>query len=138
MSEEINISAKVPEVYTIKNYLQGLSSLLSEKALQAVLAKRRLAANLDFSALSERDVDLAEAEALRYLYMNATTTTSTIKDVDGVWQHSEGGATISSSDLSKWKSEYIRLRKKWGESVELNASSTIKVNPQGMRVWHRH
>lgn len=121
-------------LYTIKDFLQGISPLLEEGALQRVLHKRKLSAETPYDDLSERESDLAEAEV--YLELtNLPSGGATTKDVDGSWSHSESGHTISSANIAEWYKKYVALRKKWGERV-LN-QSTIKVHPRGMRVWQR-
>lgn len=120
--------------YTIKDYLQGISPLLTEEAMRMVLAKRNLSANEYVSELDERTLDLAEAEVY-YQLSNLPVGGSTTKDVDGSWSHSEGGWTISGANIAEWKRKYTTLREKWGEKV-LN-KSTIKVHSRGMRIWRK-
>lgn len=82
------------EVYTVKDYLQGISPLLTENALRVVLAKRGLSSDIAVEDLDERRLDLAEAEVY-YQLSNLPVGGSTAKDVDGSWSHTEGGWTVS-------------------------------------------
>ncbi len=123
-----------PGVFTIAAYLQGISPLLEENALRVVLAKRHLAPETPVEDLSERQLDLAEAEVY-YQLSNLPVGGSTTKDVDGSWSHTEGGWTVSSANLAEWWKKYTSLREKWGEKV-LN-KSTIRVHARGMRIWPR-
>lgn len=120
--------------YTIKDYLQGISPLLTEEAMRMVLAKRNLSTEEFVSDLDERTLDLAEAEVYFHL-SNLPVGGSTSKDVDGSWSHSEGGWTISAANIAEWKRKYTMLREKWNEKV-LN-KSTIKVHSRGMRIWRK-
>lgn len=124
----------LPEVDTINTYLQGLSDMLSEKALRVVLVKRRIPPGTPVAELTERELDLAEAEVY-YLLSNLPVGGSTSKDVDGSWSHTEGGWTVSGANIAEWWKKYTFLREKWGEKV-LN-KSTIRVHARGMRVWRR-
>lgn len=138
--EQIPDSVYEPETpsednYTISDYLQGLSELLTDKALQVVLAKRHLKADTPISELSEKELDLAEAEVY-YQLCNLPVGGSTTKDVDGSWSHTEGGWTVSGANIAEWWKKYTFLREKWGEKL-LN-KSTIRVHARGMRVWRRH
>ena len=122
------------KAYTIADYLQGISELLSEKALQVVLAKRHLKADTSIDELTEKDLDLAEAEVY-YQLCNLPVGGSTTKDVDGSWSHTEGGWTVSGANIAEWWKKYTFLREKWGEKI-LN-KSTIHVHARGMRIWRR-
>ena len=122
------------EAYTVADYLQGISELLTDKALRVVLAKRHLKTDTPIDELSERELDLAEAEVY-YQLCNLSVGGSTTKDVDGSWSHTEGGWTVSGANIAEWWKKYVSLREKWGESVL--KKSTIKVHPRGMRLWQR-
>lgn len=104
------------EVYTVKDYLQGVSALLSEDALRAILAKRRLSPEIPLEELDERELDLAEAEVYYHL-SSLPVGGATNKEVDGSWSHTEGGWTVSSENIKQWRQKYIDLREKWGEEV---------------------
>ena len=124
----------VEEPYTISDYLQGISELLTDKALRVVLAKRHLKADTSIAELSEKELDLAEAEVY-YQLCNLPVGGSTTKDVDGSWSHTEGGWTVSGANIAEWWKKYVTLREKWGETVLRR--STIRVHARGMRVWRR-
>lgn len=122
------------ESYTIKDYLQGISSMIGDDALRMILAKRRLDPETPYDEISEKEADLAEAEVY-YQLSNLPVGGATSKDVDGTWSHSEGGWTVSGANIAEWWRKYTYLRQKWGEEVQ--TKSTIKVNARGMRVWRR-
>lgn len=122
------------EVYTVKDYLQGVSALLSEDALRMILAKRHLSPDTPIEELTEKELDLAEAEVY-YQLSNLPVGGATSKDVDGSWSHTEGGWTVSGANITEWWKKYTFLREKWGEKVL--TKSTIKVHARGMRVWRR-
>lgn len=124
----------LPEFDTISDYLQGLSDLLSEKALRVVLLKRHLSPNTPVEDLSEKELDLAEAEVY-YQLSNLPVGGATSKDVDGSWSHTEGGWTVSGANITEWWKKYTFLREKWGEKVL--TKSTIRVQARGMRIWRR-
>ncbi len=145
MSEDtLNILPEVPdtpsepesptEVYTVKDYLQGVSALLSEDALRMILAKRHLSPDTPIEDLTEKELDLAEAEVY-YQLSNLPVGGATQKDVDGSWSHTEGGWTVSGANIAEWWRKYTFLREKWGEKVL--TKSTIRVHARGMRVWRR-
>lgn len=122
------------EVYTVKDYLQGVSALLSEDALRMILAKRHLSPDTPIEDLTEKELDLAEAEVY-YQLSNLPVGGATQKDVDGSWSHTEGGWTVSGANIAEWWRKYTFLREKWGEKVL--TKSTIRVHARGMRVWRR-
>lgn len=104
------------EPYTIKEYLQDISPLLTEGTLRVILAKRRLSPDTPLDELEERDTDLAEAEVYYHL-SNLPVGGATTKDVDGSWSHTEGGWTVSGANIAEWYRKYAALREKWGEEV---------------------
>ena len=125
---------ELPMADTISDYLKGISDLLSENALKVVLMKRHIAPDTPVWDLSERELDLAEAEVY-YQLSNLPVGGATSKDVDGSWSHTEGGWTISGANIAEWWRKYTYLREKWGGRV-LN-KSTIKVHRSGMTIWRR-
>ena len=112
----INPGTPSEEVYTIKEYLQGISDLLAEKTLRVILAKRHLSPETPLDDLDEREIDLAEAEVYYHL-SNLPVGGATTKDVDGSWSHTEGGWTVSGANIAEWYRKYAALREKWGEEV---------------------
>lgn len=117
MSEETpDISPEVPEVDTIGQHLSEISPLLTEGDIRVVLRRRKLAYDTPFDDLTEREVDLAEAEAY-YKLCDQPVGGSTAKDVDGSWSHTEGGWKVSGANIAEWYRKYAALREKWGEEV---------------------
>lgn len=101
---------------TISEHLAHISPLLTEGDIRVVLVKRRLAHNTPIEDMSEREIDLAEAEAY-YKLCDLPVGGQTVKDVDGSWSHTEGGWTVSGENIKQWRQKYIDLREKWGEKV---------------------
>jgi len=119
MSEDTpDIFPEVPEVevYTVKEYLQDISPLLTEGVLRVILAKRRLSPEMPLDDLDERELDLAEAEVYFHL-SNLPVGGATTKEVDGSWSHTDGGWTVSGANIAEWYRKYAALREKWGEEV---------------------
>ena len=101
---------------TIAQYLSDLSPLLNEGDIRTVLRKRGLRADAVLADLTQREIDLAEAEAY-YKLCDQPVGGSTIKDVDGSWSHTEGGWTVSKTNIDTWYKKYVTLRELWGETV---------------------
>lgn len=129
-----DILQETPEVANIGQHLSEISSLLTEGDIRVVLRKRKLAYETPYDDLTEREIDLAEAEAY-YKLCDQPVGGATNKDVDGSWSHTEGGWKVSGENIRQWYKKYVELREKWGESVL--RKSTIKVHNHGMKVWRR-
>lgn len=135
MSEETpDILPDTPQVDTIGQHLSEISPLLTEGDIRVVLRKRKLAYDTPYDDLSEKEIDLAEAEAY-YKLCDQPVGGATRKEVDGSWSSTQGGWTVSGENLRRWYAKYVELREKWGEKVL--RKSTIKVNNHGMKVWRR-
>lgn len=116
MSEETpDISPEVP-AYTVKEYLQDISPLLTEGVLRVILAKRHLSPGTPLEDMEERELDLAEAEVYYHL-SNLPVGGATNKEVDGSWSSTTGGWTVSGANIAEWYRKYAALREKWGEEV---------------------
>lgn len=113
--EEVPDTPEV-KVYTVKEYLQDISPLLTEGVLRVILAKRRLSSEIPLEDLDERELDLAEAEVYFHL-SNLPVGGATTKEVDGSWSHTDGGWTVSGANIAEWYRTYAALREKWGEEV---------------------
>lgn len=116
MSEETpDISPEVPD-YTVKEYLQDISPLLTEGVLRVILVKRHLSPDTPLEDMEERELDLAEAEVYYHL-SNLPVGGATNKEVDGSWSSTTGGWTVSGANIAEWYRKYAALREKWGEEV---------------------
>lgn len=116
MSEDTpDISPEVP-AYTVKEYLQDISPLLTEGVLRVILAKRHLSPDTPLEDMEERELDLAEAEVY-YNLSNLPVGGATNKEVDGSWSSTSGGWTVSGANIAEWYRKYAALREKWGEEV---------------------
>lgn len=100
---------------TISDYLRGVSPLLGEDALRVILVKRVISPGTFAEDMTERELDLAEAEACLWLSTLPVGTVST-KDTDGSWSHGES-YSVSKANLDAWYRRYAYLREKWGEPV---------------------
>lgn len=135
MSEgTLDILPDIPPVDTIGQHLSEISPLLTEGDIRVVLRRRKLAYGTPYDDLSEKEVDLAEAEAY-YKLCDQPVGGATHKEVDGSWSSTQGGRTVSGENLRRWYAKYVELRGKWGESVL--RKSTIRVHNHGMKVWRR-
>lgn len=130
------------QVTTISEYLKGVSQLLTDDGLRYVLSKRRLTGEEvlpqfegetwtdeqgnvhEYTALTERDQDLAEGTAYYWL-SNLPVGGATEKVSDGGWSHSEGGWTVSKANIDEWMRKYRSLFQKWDE--ELLDRSRIRI-----------
>lgn len=130
------------EVVTIKTFLGGVSQLMTEDGIQYVLAKRGLRGSevlpiyegetykdeddneVEYAALSEREMELAEGTAYFWL-SNLPVGGSTEKVADGGWSHSEGGWTVSKANIDEWLRKHRALFEKWDEP--LLVKSTIRI-----------
>lgn len=124
----------LPQVDTIGQHLSEISPLLDEGDIRVVLRKRKLSYDTPYDDLSEKEVELAEAEAY-YKLCDKPVGGATNKEVDGSWSSTKGGWTVSGENLRRWYAKYVELREKWGEPVL--RKSTIKVHTSGMKVWRR-
>lgn len=116
MSEDTPDILPEAPIYTVKEYLQDISPLLTEGVLRVILAKRGLSPETPVGELEEKELDLAEAEVYYHL-SNLPVGGATNKDVDGSWSHTEGGWTVSGANIAEWYRKYAALREKWGEEV---------------------
>lgn len=108
--------APIAEADTITQYLSDISPLLTEGDIRTVLRKRGIPSDTPLDKLTQRDIDLAEAEAY-YKLCDQPVGGSTVKDVDGSWSHTEGGWTVSKANIDMWYKKYVTLRELWGEDV---------------------
>ena len=110
MSEETpDILPDVPKVDTIGQHLSEISPLLTEGDIRVVLRRRKLAYDTPYDDLTEREIELAEAEAY-YKLCDQPVGGATNKEVDGSWSHTEGGWTVSIDNIKQWRQKYIDLR----------------------------
>lgn len=116
MSEGITDITPGTPVYTVKEYLQDISPLLTEGVLRVILSKRHLSPDTPLEDMEDRELDLAEAEVYYHL-SNLPVGGATNKEVDGSWSSTEGGWTVSGANIAEWYRKYAALREKWGEEV---------------------
>ena len=116
MSEGITDITPGTPVYTVKEYLQDISPLLTEGVLRVILSKRHLSPDTPLEDMEDRELDLAEAEVYYHL-SNLPVGGATNKEVDGSWSSTGGGWTVSGANIAEWYRKYAALREKWGEEV---------------------
>lgn len=116
MSEGITDITPGTPAYTVKEYLQDISPLLTEGVLRVILSKRHLSPDTPLEDMEDRELDLAEAEVYYHL-SNLPVGGATNKEVDGSWSSTEGGWTVSGANIAEWYRKYAALREKWGEEV---------------------
>ena len=116
MSEGITDITPGTPVYTVKEYLQDISPLLTEGVLRVILSKRHLSPATPLEDMEDRELDLAEAEVYYHL-SNLPVGGATNKEVDGSWSSTEGGWTVSGANIAEWYRKYAALREQWGEEV---------------------
>ena len=116
MSEGITDITPGTPVYTVKEYLQDISPLVTEGVLRVILSKRHLSPDTPLEDMEDRELDLAEAEVYYHL-SNLPVGGATNKEVDGSWSSTEGGWTVSGANIAEWYRKYAALREKWGEEV---------------------
>lgn len=110
--------------YTIGDFLKGISPLVTDDAVLHVCSKRGLIPSTEFPFLSQKDRDLLEG-TMYYWLSNLPTGSATEKVSDGNFSHSEGGWTVSKSNIEEWMRKYRSLFEKWGE--ELLDRSRIRI-----------
>lgn len=113
---DIEPGISTEDVATISQYLSDISPLLTEGDIRTVLRKRDISPATPLNQLSQRDIDLAEAEAY-YKLCDQPVGGQTVKDVDGSWSHTEGGWSVSKANIDMWYKKYVTLRELWGEQV---------------------
>lgn len=116
MSEETPDVSPEVSAYTVKEYLQDISPLLTEGVLRVILTKRHLSPDTPLEDMEERELDLAEAEVYYHL-SNLPVGGATNKEVDGSWSSTTGGWTVSGANIAEWYRKYAALREKWGEEI---------------------
>ena len=109
---------------TIKDFLMGISPLVTESAVKWVCAKRGIETDAYMAELGERDSDLAEGMTYYWL-SNLPVGGATRKVADGNWSKSEGGWQVSNANIAEWLRKYRAIFAKWDE--EPIVKSTIRI-----------
>ena len=89
---------------------------MKEGDIRVILDDRGLSPDMPLWDLSQREKDLAKAEAY-YKLCDLPVGGATNKEVDGSWSHTDGGWTVSGANIAEWYRKYAALREKWGEEV---------------------
>nr|DAH30081.1 MAG TPA: hypothetical protein [Caudoviricetes sp.] len=102
-------------LHTIENYLRGCVGFsVTEYMLENVLLRRGIDPGASVDFLSQRDLDLAEAELLR-IAITIPSVRGSVEDADGKWKHKEGQTELHVSDKKEMMRRANDLRVKWGE-----------------------
>lgn len=114
-NETPNSAAENTQVYTVEDYIRGLSSnaSVSENTVSGVLADAGVQAHTPYSDLTEKDRDLCQAYFYIRLAMNPIQS-QRVTDKDGDWEHSEGSEHWSPLQMQQFLLLARDLLKKWG------------------------
>lgn len=110
--------------FKVKDFLGGISPLVTEDAIQWVCAKRRIEPDASMYILDERESDLAEA-TMYYWLSNLPVGGSVRKVADGNWSKSEGGWQVSNANIAEWLRKYRAIFGKWDEEPLVKSKITI-------------
>ena len=117
-------------LYTIEDYLRGcVGFTVTDDMIKAILVKRGIERGTPVDSLSERDLDLAEAELL-YRGITIPSVRGSVEDADGQWKHKEGQTEFYATDKKAMLQRANELRVKWGEDKFVK--SVIKIVSWGM------
>lgn len=128
-------SNETPQAYTITDWLQGKVAItISDETIASICFDRQVETTALAADCDEKTRDLTLAD----LYMfcaTLPTSTATIDDKNGNWEHKEGSVTMSAADKKQYRKMAYWLYKKWG-LVPPNMSS-IQYKTQGMGLRRR-
>lgn len=118
------------EEYTLLSWLQGKVALtISEETVNSICFDREVSPDMPAADVMQKERDLCLAD----LYMwcaTLPTTTATIDDKNGNWEHKEGSVTMSGADKKHYRKLAYWLYKKWG--VPKPNMSSIEFHATGM------
>ena len=107
---------------------------ISEETIRSICFDRDISYDTLASDVTEKQRDLCTADLYMYCAM-LPTSTATIDDKNGNWEHKEGSVTMSSTDKKQYRLMARRLYIKWG--MVPPSLSSIKYHATGMSV-RRH
>lgn len=123
------------EEYTLTDYLQGkVAQTISDETISSICFDLECEPDVLMSDVTERTKDLALAGLYMYC-ATLPTSTATIDDKNGVWEHKEGSSTMSATDKKQMRLMAARLYRKWG--ILAPRMSSIKFGSQGMGLRRR-
>ena len=121
--------AEQNEYMTVKEYLAGVSPLVSEDMVKTLMVDKHIEQDAPIEALDERERDLLKADALILSAMSPSTQGGWEEQV-GNWKTKQAGNTITSSDRAAMKRMARYLYNKWGEPWQY--PSSVRVIRKGM------
>lgn len=125
------MAADNASTYTITEWLQGKTAItISDETIQSICFDRDISTSELMVNVGQKDKDLCLAD----LYMfcaGLPTSTATIDDKNGNWEHKEGSVTMSNTDRKALRLLARRLYRKWGV-VPPNFSS-VRFGVSGIR-----
>lgn len=121
-------------VFTVDDYLRGSVAVnVPDNTVRAILSDNDVQEGTAMSDLDTRTKSLCLADLYRWC-STLPSTTGRIEDKHGVWSHSEGSATVTNADRSRWIKLANAIYRRYGELSRI-PSSGIKVNNMGMKLW---
>lgn len=119
-----------PEEYTLASWLQGKVALtITDETISSICFDREVEPSMAARECDQKTRDLCLAD----LYMwcaTLPTSTATIDDKNGNWEHKEGSVTMSGADKKQYRLLAKRLYKKWG--VPFFSVSSISFHTAGI------
>lgn len=123
-------NCETPQNYTITDWLQGKVAItISDEAISSICFDRGIDTATLAADCDEKTKDLSLADLYMYC-ATLPTSTATIDDKNGNWEHKEGSVTMSAADKKQMRRMAYWLYKKWG--VVCPNMSSIKFGVQGM------
>lgn len=105
------------DTLTIIRYLRSLVNIaVPDDTLLGICLKRGVDPEGDFTEYEEKDCELAAADMYTFL-STSPLTSGKVSDSDADWSHSEGGQTLSASQLAYYRSLANAIYSKYGEPL---------------------
>lgn len=116
---------------TIKEYISGVSPIISDEVVRMILADRGVAEDAEIQYVEEKDKDLLRADALLWCAMSPSTNGGWEEQV-GNWKTKKAGNTLTSADKSSMKRMARYLYRKWG--IPFPYPSSVQIVKKGMMI----
>lgn len=109
----------------IESHLRGLVGFeVTDAALTSILIFRQIDFDSDIADLTNKQIELAYADLLRWASTNPSSYTGS-KDSDGGWSHTEASKTLTATDKKRYEQIANDIYVKYNDSRKSSAS--IKV-----------
>lgn len=119
--------------YTLESWLQGkVAFTITSETINSICFDRQAEPGCAASEYCVKTRELCLAD----LYMwcaSLPTSTATIDDRNGNWEHKEGSVTLSGADKKHYRMLANRLYKKWGEYHQPMSSINFRAQGMGLR-----